>query len=395
MNALFDPTLFVARIANLSVLLAMFASEAQGGDPPRIQLDSPRPYQVVQREGFDPRHSHGHAAGAPQMGFAEVLISLSRDISKETLDWRVVALPGSFGKGTEWTLCEPTKVDGRWQAMVHIPAGGWYRLEVRSREKEAVVSLGTVEPFGVGEVFLIAGQSYATNCNDEQMKVQDPRQRVVAYDLANDKWVVANDPQPVLDGSDGGSIWPAFGDTLAPLARVPIGFVNAAVGATSSAQWLPNGKLHPRLVAAGKRVGRFRAVLWQQGESDVIGKVATETYVQNLQTIRQAAVEAWNHEAPWLLAKSTLHPTVYNDPAGEGQIRDAIDELCRSPGFRPGPDTDILDGGNRGGAKSRRHFTGIGQRRAALLWFAAVWQELNATPATAVEAPPAPELEVK
>ena len=59
------------------------------------------------------------------------------------------------------------------------------------------------------------------------------------------------------------------------------------------------------------------------------------------------------------------------------RIRLAIDRLCTMSGFRPGPDTDILDGENRGGLGTRRHFSGIGQRRAGLMWFAAIWQELN------------------
>ena len=32
------------------------------------------------------------------------------------------------------------------------------------------------------------------------------------------------------------------------------------------------------------------------------------------------------------------------------------------------------------GIGSRRHFTGVGQRRAALLWFASVWPELQRDP---------------
>lgn len=75
-----------------------------------------------------------------------------------------------------------------------------------------------------------------------------------------------------------------------------------------------------------------------------------------------------------------MHPTVYNRPAEEGQIRNAIDQLWHLPGIRPGPDTDVLGGENRGGLGTRRHFSGIGQRRAALLWFAALWSSLH-TPA--------------
>jgi hypothetical protein len=190
---------------------------------------------------------------------------------------------------------------------------------------------------------------------------------------------VAHDPQPAPDNSDGGSIWPAFGDALLPGARVPIGLVNVAVGGTASQEWMPGTPLFERLSAVAGQVGRFRAVLWQQGESDVIAKTSTKQYVANLRTIREQAAKAWGFDPPWLLAKSTLHPTVYNDPEGEGRIRAAIDELCRLPGFHHGPDTDVLGGPNRGGAKSRRHFSGQGQRAAALLWFASVWNELNPT----------------
>ena len=248
-------------------------------------------------------------------------------------------------------------------------------MEIRGRANDDVVASGAVEPIGVGEVFVVAGQSYATNCNDERFKVADPLVRVVAFDSAKETWGVANDPQPAPDGSDGGSIWPPLGDALLKELGVPIGFANVGVGATSSVQWMPEGQLHPRLVQAGKTLGHFRAVLWQQGESDVIAKTKAETYVSNLKTIRETAARAWGFEPPWLLAKSTLHPTVYNDPPGEGRIRGAIDELVKLPGFRAGPDTDTLAGENRGDAKSRRHFSGIGQRRAAEMWLAAIRRE--------------------
>ena len=176
---------------------------------------------------------------------------------------------------------------------------------------------------------------------------------------------------------DFGTIWPAMGDRLVPLLRVPVGFVNVAVGATASRQWLPDGPLYAAMVQAGCAVAPVRAVLWQQGESDVMEKMSTDAYVENLVRIRTQFAHDTGLDVPWLLAKSTLHPTVYDDPAGEEQIRAAIDRLWRMPGFRPGPDTDILGGENRGGPGSLQHFSGIGQRRAAQLWAMAVWNALH------------------
>jgi hypothetical protein len=156
-----------------------------------------------------------------------------------------------------------------------------------------------------------------------------------------------------------------------------VGFVNVAESGTASRQWLPGGQLYKRLSLAGKEVGKFRFVLWQQGESDVIEKSPVELYVRRLSRIRRELEHEWKFAPPWLLAKSTFHPTVYNEPEQEARIRSAIGELWVTSGFRPGPDTDILGAANRAGRDARRHFTAIGQQRAGLLWFAAIWQELN------------------
>lgn len=274
--------------------------------------------------------------------------------------------------------------NGVVSGTLRIPAG-WHRLDVRCQAEPGPVAIGTVEPVGVGEVFVVAGQSYATNTNDEKLTISDAQQRVSALNTETGEWQVANDPQPAPDGSDGGSIWPPLGDALVTSLQVPVGFVNVAVGGTSSQQWLPGGALHPRLAAAGRVLRNCRAVLWQQGESDVIGKTDGDTYVSNIRTIRDKAFEAWGFSVPWLLAKSTHHPTVYNDPDGEGRIRNAIEVLSKLPGFRPGPDTDELKGDHRGDVKSRRHFTGLGQKKAADMWLASIRKELFDAQGTSIQ----------
>ncbi|MBY0589409.1 hypothetical protein K2X85_19715 [bacterium] len=341
-----------------------------------MAIESPVSRQVFQREGFVPREAHPHAVGGPARGFADVPIMLrASGLPREQYRVRVLRMDDSVVVVDRSVATVGVK-DDSLRLMVRIPAGGWYRIEILSNDNEPVV-LAQVEPIGVGEVFLVAGQSYATNTNEEKFAVTDPAARVAAWNFKDGSWSVANDPQPTPDGSDGGSIWPPLGDQLAGLLQVPIGWANVAWGGTSSQQWLPGGDLHNRLVDAGKRLGRFRAVLWQQGESDVIGKTSIDQYVKNLTSIRQSADEAWGGSPRWLLAKSTLHPTVYNDPSGESRIRHAIDRLTAMPGFASGPDTDLLDGDRRGPMNSRRHFTGVGQRQAALLWFQSLWAEIH------------------
>ncbi len=365
---------------------ALCSAAALAAEETTIAIRSPQPWQVSQRSGFHAATLKAHPSKtAPEhvmaRGAADVKISgqLSPDLSEaKELAYRLILEKDKSPLDVQWKSITLTRQAENFEATITVPAGGWYSLEFRTIEpKSGKAVTASVGPFGVGEVFLVAGQSYATNTNDERMKIEDAQQRVVAFNVFADSWAVANDPQPAPDGSDGGSIWPPLGDLLVLELDVPVAFANVAVGATSSAQWLPEGKLHAGLVKGGTSLGTFRAILWQQGESDVIAKTTGETYIANLQTIRSAAVKAWGFEPVWLAAKSTHHPTVYNDPEGEGRIRSAIEELSKLPGFGGGPDTDTLTGENRGDAKSRRHFSAIGQRRAAQMWFATLIQLLN------------------
>lgn len=349
------------------------------GQPATVTLQSPQPYQVLQRTGYDPIGASKRELGHIADGFADVPIrgTTTIDTSEGTWEYRTLLLKGGMGATRDWTPILQREGGSALLGEARIPAGGWFRLEVRCRKGTTILAQGDVASVGVGEVFLVAGQSYATNCNDKRLLVTDPALRVSAYDTAKKTWNVAHDPQPAPDNSDGGSIWPPLGDALVKELRVPVAFVNVAYGGTSSVQWQPKGTLHPRLVQAGQTLGRFRAVLWQQGESDVIAKTPTADYVTNIQTIRTTATTAWHHEIPWLLAYSTHHPTVYNDAAGETRIRAGTTALTRLPGFAPGPDTDTLQGENRGPQQSRRHFSAVGQQRAADLWFATLKQHLQ------------------
>lgn len=357
----------------LSAILISLAPAAASAEEHVLKLERPLPWQIEQRTGI-----------APGAGYAHVAVGGESPVAVNDVAWEYRVVRLKTKEATEWSSLA-VKLEGtRFAGAARVAAGGWYRLELRCRRGDEVVASGAVEPIGVGEVFLVAGQSYATNCNDERFKVSDPDGRVAAFDTAKGNWSLANDPQPTPDGSDGGSIWPPLGDALAKQLQVPIGFANVAVGGTSSQQWMPEGELHPRLIQAGQALRNFRAVLWQQGESDVIAKTTTEQYVANVTAIRQAAAREWESNPPWLLAKSTHHPTVYNDPAGEGRIRSGVDELIKQPGFLAGPDTDTLQGDNRGDAKSRRHFSALGQRRAAEMWLAAITRQVLTPPERAL-----------
>lgn len=385
----------------ISIVTALLCSTLHADEQAPLRINAPQPWQVLQRTTAP---TNPDANTPDRLGSAVVQIRLTAEITAKpspnreiTAEYRI--LPASANSPVHDAATHATS-DLPWQTLklqpdtdqpsqpdqpanslhgsITVAAGGWYRLEVRLQQQGQAPQSTAVEPFGIGEVFLVAGQSYATNTNDEILHVTDPHQRVAAYNWETGKWQLANDPQPAPDRSNGGSIWPPTGDLLARQLNVPVGFVNVAVGGTSTRQWMPAEPLSKRLQQIGKQTAPFRAVLWQQGESDVIEKTAAADYVSRLQQIRSAACDVWQFSPPWFCALSTHHPTVYNRPAEEHSIREAISAVSRLPGFQLGPDTDSLRGENRGGPKSRRHFSPLGQRNAAKLWANTLLKYLNA-----------------
>ena len=101
------------------------------------KLNQPTPYEVIQRQEFDPPHAHEHEPGGPKLGFADTSIAGEfPDVPGAEWQFRVVALPDAYSNGTDWTLFEP-KINGqKLSATVRIPAGGWYRLEISRHERQ-------------------------------------------------------------------------------------------------------------------------------------------------------------------------------------------------------------------------------------------------------------------
>src|SRR5581483_848800 len=104
---------------------------------------------------------------------------------------------------------------------------GWFRLDVRAVMGGKAVAQATVERVGVGEVFVVAGQSNAANHGAEKQITRTGR--VAAFDGI--RWQLANDPQPGASGN-GGSFLPPFGDAIVDKFDVPVGLVACGVGAT-------------------------------------------------------------------------------------------------------------------------------------------------------------------
>lgn len=259
---------------------------------------------------------------------------------------------------------------GRYLGNLSLPAGGWYRLSVTVDGIAGPVELAHVERFGVGEVFVVAGQSNSTNSGEVKIPSQDDR--VSAFDGA--KWSLAADPMPgVQDGSGGGSPWPTCGKELVAAYGVPVAFASCGFGGTSLLQWQKDSKpldgkkdpLYAELERRVKALGSFRAILWHQGESDAGGGMSTADYVAKFSTMRTALAKDTSNAAPWIVAHVSFVPGL--EKAKMDAIRAAQEQLWKEKFALEGPDTDDLLGAMRHSV-DKIHFSKAGLEAHGKRW---------------------------
>lgn len=112
-------------------------------------------------------------------------------------------------------------------------AGGWYTFELRVLRAGQPLSTYSVAHVGVGEVFILAGQSNATNYGEA--RTQTASGMVVSFDGTT--WAIASDPQPgPPDKSTRGSLVPSFGDAMYANYNVPIAVASVGHAGTSVRQ---------------------------------------------------------------------------------------------------------------------------------------------------------------
>jgi hypothetical protein len=353
-----------------------------------LRLTSPLDYQVFQR------HSR-------QRGSVRVRGVAGGDC--DTIRLRITGKSLSGDLPGNWQLLQVDPKTREFQGELSTAAGGWYRVEVQAIRSGKLLDRGTVEHVGVGEVFVVAGQSNSSNHGSTRQRTSTG----MVASFGDGKWVVANDPQPGGSG-DGGSFMPAFGDALYKKCGVPIGIASVGVGATSVRQWLPKGERmsqRPTIDAYVKAVGPgqwestgqlfdalmrpieclgprgCRAILWHQGESDAgqarsgypsSVQISGDQYRQFMEKLIRASRARAGWAVPWFVAQATYHSE--QDPADE-EFRGAQRALWNSKVALEGPDTDALRKEYRDGV----HFNAKGLQTHGRLWAERVGDWLDKT----------------
>lgn len=323
---------------------------------PSILLHSPQPYQVFQRAGAtgDILIS-GHYAG--RGGIIQVRFNGG--------EWATVATKTSPGEFTG-------TLEGQTEGQ------GVFELRVAEFPDDVLMSVNYV---GIGDIFIIAGQSNAVGrCNSMHAYSHATLKAAI---FGNDyRWHECIDPidstfgqiDPVsYDSETNGSIWPLIATSIMADQGVPVAFVPCALSGTVISAWQPGADHQDRTTLYGSclyrilQIGGAKAVLYWQGETDAANGVSQATYNAALDTLANAFyADAELKLMPCVLQDITLG----EDESLETPIRLAVIEAWTD-------NANVLVGPNlfAGGITSddENHVrTDVNAAATAALWWSAI-----------------------
>ncbi|MFT6202694.1 MAG: hypothetical protein ACI9V1_000549 [Spirosomataceae bacterium] len=327
------------------------------------------------------------------LGNGEILVSGYSEMTADIIQARLLPFAVSTGQATEWVNCRKFKVDSLQTFFEVLKATeGWYNLQVRVIKDAAVIADTTILRIGIGEVFLIAGQSNAQGqMLKESRGSSDPFGRVGAFSDYDEYMnspsfnaqLLSNDMNIYPVGVTSWC-WAELGDKIAKRLNVPVFFLNAAWSGTDSESWvtsidslgthdqnrryIPYGFLH-RSIQFYRNILGLRAVLWHQGEADSFRNGLNTSglpidYFGNMQKVIAASKEQAGSKLAWVISQTSLIYGIKDSLIIADQRRLAA-EL--SDVFA-GPYTDTLTYARLDGVHFTNEFNKRGLGRLADVW---------------------------
>ena len=239
-------------------------------------------------------------------------------------------------------------------ANLHVPAGGWHIVEAELLRKDGTSAITSSGYFGVGELFLAAGQSNSAN---GAQKTGFPAPIFVrTFNPWTGKWSEAHGPLKPATGEED-SPWPYFGKLLSDSIGVPVGIISVGVGSTTIENWQPDvyASYYPLLttaIQASKVYGGVRAILWHQGEANAGANwtpaYTVDNYINSFAQIKSRLNLDTNSNLNWFVARASFVPLLTTAPCtsvkynewASAVVTQAQEAIWARGLAYPGPNTD-------------------------------------------------------
>lgn len=295
---------------------------------------------------------------------------------------------------------------------------GWYRLKLTGTTANGATDSAVVARVGVGEVFLVAGNSNAMGLPG--LGAKDASSNVVSFNeinktLNNENITVAPDgPMPVptfeplkssnniFPNGETSWYWGELGDLLFQRWKTPVLFFNTAWAAANSenyrdaasgkdaynlyvGKYWPNRQPYSNIVNTMRYMTSLtgvRAVLWAHGENDAQLGFNETQYFDGIRTLIQNSRKDSGYNIPWYIARNSASNQL-KDPYLP--ILNAQNRLIALPAFNAfqGPYLDTIQVPRPASA----HFENVPGGVQGLTLAAAAWNRSLADTAIALTVP--------
>lgn len=297
----------------------------------------------------------------------QALVTITGSYSQPIDTIQVRFTPVKIGQGelVDWTVIKSAPLGGLFKGSV-VVKGGWYTMEVKGLLGGKIVgNISTISRVGVGEVFVIAGQSNAGGSSLlETNETGATDDRVNCANFISPKSYFTNSPFfhadlaqfSIIEFSQlkktsaigptgiGPYYWGKVGDALAAKENVPVMFFNTGWAGASVRVWresaenptigvpsdfqfdpsvtnrydvgYPYANFNATLRYYGVNLG-IRAILWMEGETaNLLNLSATRnnkplpvteaSYLDNLQRlIKKTRQDLGNNKLAWVVARTS------------------------------------------------------------------------------------------
>jgi hypothetical protein len=346
---------------SIGMILCLLFFLAVSNARAQISISSPVNHQVLQRDSS---------------GYARIAITGYIQYPYSSLEVKLTPT----GSNTHSELIEPIDNAQLTQGFFHtsiVAQSGWHKLTLTGYSPLGAVDSSVVPKVGVGEVFLIAGNSNAMGLPD--LGAKSGTENVISFNAVNkilnqENITVADDkpmPAPTFSPIDSKNnifpsgetswYWGELGEMLYQKLGVPVLFLNASWAAANSENYrdgalgkdaynLYVGKNWPNRQPYSniKNTLRYfnswlgiRAVLWAHGENDAQLSFSENVYFDNIRTLIETSRKDAGFTVPWIMARSSASATFPQPykPVINAQNRFFTDKRWMA---YPGPNLDSI-----------------------------------------------------
>ncbi len=327
----------------------------------QLNITSPSPRAVYQRD---------------VTGQRSITISGTYGITLEKLEVR--AVPVILGQGVEipWKTLQVNPKGGVFNGDITL-FQGWYTIEVRGTNGGNIVARDVLERLGVGEVFIISGQSNAQGLKKYPGPGATDDRVIYITNYNNDGIDNLNDPLPpkfekiatdlgiMSPRGQSAWCWGILGDLLVKNLNVPVLFINTAWEGTAIENWamsarglptknkyggftyppqMPYGNLRIAVRNYASQYG-VRGILWMQGETDARFDTPSAKYRDDLLYLIDKLGSEIGKRIMWVVARTSRTSVDEYSPSFTNQniiaAQNAVIDIPFYPTYR-GPETDPL-----------------------------------------------------